>query len=113
MFPFLPRVQRGRIILRPAQWRIHKDAFGPSQAFQTWLENWRKEWDVPRHVFLSNGDNRLILDLEQSIEAEELRAEVQQLPENGSVVVQEVTPDFTEAWLLGSEGHYFSEMIVS
>lgn len=114
-FPFLPRVQMGRIVLRPAQWRIRKEAFSSdsAQAFHSWLQKWRDEWDVPQHVCLSAGDNRLILDLDQTIETEELRAEVQRLHDGGSVIVQEVVPDFEQAWLADREGHYFSEMVVS
>ena len=115
MFPFLPRIQKGRSILRPAQWRIHKSALSgfSHETFHSWLESWRKKWNVPRHVSLSVGDNRLILDLDQSRESDELWTDIQQLKDSGSVVMQEVTPDFNEAWLSGSEGHYFSEMIVS
>jgi len=114
-FPFLPRAQRGRIVLRPAQWTIYRGAFLPDSpdAFQHWLANWRDEWDVPRHVCLSSGDNRLILDLDQTVEAEELRAELRKIREGGSVVVQEVLPHLDDAWLTGAEGHYFNEVVVS
>lgn len=105
-FPFLPRVQKGRTVLRPAQWRIDKNTLPQ-------LDNWRREWLVPRHICLSAGDNRLILDLDQEVEAEELRSELKRLPEGGTLMVQEVLPDLNEAWLTGAEGHYFSEMVVS
>jgi lantibiotic biosynthesis protein len=113
-FPHLPRVQAGRIVLRPAQWRIHKDDLttGSADAYRRSLDRWREEWDVPRHVFLSAGDNRLVLDLEQAAQAAELRSELQKLPEGGSVIVQEVLPGFDEAWLPGPGGLYYSEFIV-
>lgn len=105
-FPYLPRVQSGRVVLRPAQWRIHKDEW-------LGLPRWRDDWDVPRHVCLSVGDNRLVLDLDQADQAVELDAEVRRLGEGLSVVVQEVVPALDELWLTGPDGHYYSELVVS
>jgi thiopeptide-type bacteriocin biosynthesis protein len=114
-FPFLPRLQKGQIVLRPAQWRIQKATcdFETMAAFEQWLHSWRAEWDVPRHVCLSAGDNRLVLDLEQEEEAAELRAELQKLHKEGAIVVQEVLPAFHEAWLGGPSGYHFNEFVLS
>jgi lantibiotic biosynthesis protein len=115
IFPYLPRVQVGRIVLRPAQWRIQKDDFTieTAAAYRNSLDRWRAQWDVPRHIFLSIGDNRLVLDLDQEAQAAELKAELQKLPVGGSVIVQEVLPRLDEAWMTGPGGHYYSEFIVS
>ena len=96
IFPYLPRVQAGRIVLRPAQWRIHKDdiTIETNTAYRLSLDRWRAEWDVPRHIFLTIGDNRLVLDLDQDAQAAELKVELQKLPVGGSVIVQEVLPGF-------------------
>jgi thiopeptide-type bacteriocin biosynthesis protein len=114
-FPYLPRVQAGRIVLRPAQWRIQKGeiAVESAAAFRSSLDRWRAEWDVPRLVSLTVGDNRLILDLDRDEEAAELKAEIQKLGEFQSITVQEVLPTLEEAWLQGEEGHYYSELVVS
>ena len=64
-------------------------------------------------MFLSVGDNRLVLDLDHNSQAEELRSELLGLPEGGAVIVQEVFPSLDDAWLPGPEGHYYSEFIVS
>jgi class I lanthipeptide synthase len=106
-FPYLPRVQAGRVVLRPAQWRIHKDDWVD-------LRCWRNEWDVPKHVCLSVGDNRLVLDLDHAAQAAQLEAEIKKLTgEGASIVVQEVVPALDESWLAGPEGHYYSELVVS
>lgn len=114
-FPYLPRVQVERIVLRPAQWRIQKDALTieTKAAFRYRLDTWRAEWNVPQYVFLTIGDNRLALDLDQDAQAAELKAELQKLPDGGSVILQEVLPRFDEAWMTGPDGHYYSEFIVS
>ena len=83
-----------------------------AQDFGESLADWRKRWDVPQHVCLSNGDNRLTLDLDREFEAAELRAELRKLKEE-SLVLQELFPALDEAWLEGSEGHYYSELVVT
>ncbi len=105
-FPFLPRVQHGHIVLRPAQWRLHKDDD---------VARRRTQWDVPRHVLLSVGDNRLVLDLDQPSQVDEVRAELQKLTDDGggAIILQEVVPALDEAWLEGPDGHYYSELTVS
>ena len=114
-FQYLPRVQTGRIALRPAQWRIQKGeiAIESPSAFRDSLDRWRAEWDAPQLISLSVGDNRLILDLDQDAEAAELKAEIQKLGDGQSITVQEVLPTLDEAWLQGEDGHYYSELVVS
>jgi lantibiotic biosynthesis protein len=114
-FPYLPRVQTGRIVLREAQWRIqHGDLNGKSLAdFCKDLARWRQAWSVPRYVCLSVGDNRLILDLDQSDQRKELHAEVQKLQPGESIIVQEIFPEVGKTWLTGPGGTYYSELIAS
>lgn len=114
-FPCLPRVQMGRIVLREAQWRIqHGDL--SSQSFGEFcgdLARWRKQWDVPRYVCLSVGDNRLILDLDQDDQRRQIHTELQKLHPGGSFLLQEVLPEINEAWLTGPGGTYNNELIAS
>jgi len=114
-FPYLPRVQVGRIVLRPAEWRIHKNDFlaKKPEDYRRALTEWRARWDVPQHVCVSFGDNRLVLDLEQDAQVAELAAELRKLPENGAIVVQEVVPVLEDSWLAGTEGQYYTEFIAS
>jgi hypothetical protein len=72
----------------------------------------RRLWDVPRHVCLTAGDNRLILDLEEEAQASEIKAELDKLTEGGWLVLQEVVPALDEAWLPGPEGTYYFEFIL-
>ena len=114
-FPYLPRVQAGRVVLRLAQWRIQKDdlKIDSPDAYRHSLDLWRATWDVPRHVFLSVGDNRLVIDLDQDSQAAELKAELKKLNDGGALIVQEVLPQLDETWLPGPGGHYYSEFTVS
>jgi thiopeptide-type bacteriocin biosynthesis protein len=107
-FPFLPRVQSGRVVLRPAEWKIPKGAGVDLER----LEKWRRDWDVPRHVALAMGDNRLVLDLDREDQVRQLALEMRHLSDGQSLLVQEVVPALEDAWLTGGEGHYYSEIIV-
>ena len=109
-FPFLPRVQTGRIVLRPAEWNISKDVVDP--AAPTSIAAWRAAWDVPRHIAISFGDNRLVLDFDLPDHVQQLAAEVSALADGRSLVVQEVLPALDDVWLTGRDGHYCSELIV-
>ena len=118
-FPFLPRVQVGRIVLRPAEWRITAEMSArelpadSAGAFREALAAWRERWWAPRHLYLSLGDNRLLLDLENPVQADQLREELKGLKEGGAVTLQEVIPAVDENWLPGPDGHYAAEFVVS
>src|SRR5262249_29476302 len=78
--PVLPRVQSGRIVLSLAQWRIDdpiRKALSPLDParFASAFHDWRARWQVPRHVYLSFGDNRLLIDLDCRTQVEELRTD--------------------------------------
>jgi thiopeptide-type bacteriocin biosynthesis protein len=102
-FPFLPRVQSGRVILALAQWRVD-----PASE----LEEWRERWSVPRHVYLAAGDNRLLLDLDDEEHVELLREELRRLPEGHAALLQEALPGPAEAWLPGPGGGHVVELVV-
>ena len=98
-FPFLPRIRVGRVVLAPAQWQVDRAALDD-------FEQWRKRWQVPRHVYLTLRDNRLLLDLDQPAHVAQLRAE--SLP----LRLNEALPGLDQAWLPGPDGHYVSELMV-
>jgi thiopeptide-type bacteriocin biosynthesis protein len=117
-FPFLPRVQSGRIVLSLAQWHIDastRNSELPAEsptAFREALRRWRELWQVPRHVYLSFGDNRLLLNLEDTAQVEQVREEVHRLQEGGYVVLQEALPAPDQAWATGPDGHFLTELMV-
>ena len=115
--PFLPRVQHGRLVLAPAQWRIDErtrdDELAPEPLafFAERLGAWRERWDVPRFVYLTVGDNRLLLDLNDAAQVAELRTELHQL-EDSVVVLHEALPGPSDVWTPGPDGHYMTELVV-
>jgi lantibiotic biosynthesis protein len=115
--PVLPRVQAGRAVLCPAQWRIDSKvrnelAAESSGAFNAALRTWRDRWQVPRHVYLCYGDNRLLLDLDSEPQAEQLRSEVRKLAEGAQLLLQEALPAPEHAWVNGPGGRFITELMV-
>jgi thiopeptide-type bacteriocin biosynthesis protein len=115
-FPFLPRVQRGRVVLALAQWRVDPAAgelaAAPAGGFAAALAAWRERWSVPRHVYLAVADNRLLLDLDDPEHVELLREELGGLTEGRSALLQEALPGPAEAWLPGPDGGHITELVV-
>ncbi len=118
-FPFRPRVQVGRIVLAPAEWRIdtlNRQRDLPTDSppkFRAAVERWRAQWQVPQLVALTMGDNRLLLDLEDDRQLDEFRAELHTLREGGAILLQEVLPTPDQVWLPGPGGHFVTELVVS
>ncbi|WP_171166636.1 lantibiotic dehydratase [Streptomyces sp. I05A-00742] len=119
--PFLPRLVRDRIVLSPAQWNVTDNTVvpeGEGSEDERWfrgVRRWRREWRVPRHVYLVEFDNRLLLDLEHPSFAAELAAQLRKARGQGRqrVTVQEMLPDFDHLWLRDETGApYLSEVIV-
>jgi lantibiotic biosynthesis protein len=115
--PVLPRVQVGRVLLCPAQWRIGARlplelSADSAATFVTALRKWRTGWQVPRYVYLSFGDNRLLLDLDDEAQAEELRLEIRRLTDGSQILLQEALPAPEQAWVEGPDGRFVSELIV-
>jgi len=115
--PVLPRVQVGRVVLCPAQWRIDarvRAELAPDSpvTFSAGLRTWRTRWQVPRYVYLSVGDNRLLLDLDDEAQADQLRAEIRRLAEGAQLLLQEALPAPEHAWVGGPGGHFITELMV-
>lgn len=116
---FLPRVVHKKIVLSPAQWNLRLSMIeltgeGSHEArFFRSLQQWRKQWRVPRYVYLADFDNRLLLDLEHPLTVAELHAELKKINEHTSIGLQEMLPDFEHLWLHDQKQRpYITELVV-
>lgn len=99
--PFLPRVRYGRTILSPATWRFED----PDGDWEAAFARWRREWEVPPLVFLGEGDQRILLDLDRP----EFRKEAERaFSRDGKLVLREM---ISRPWAEGPEGHYCFEAV--
>lgn len=120
-FAFLPRVQVGRSILHCAQWKL--DSFARlgnapvdrAASFIDWFARWRELWKVPRRIYLTSGDYRLLYDLDDPAQVDDLRDELLGNLRSGSeCLLQEGLPGPEHAWLTSSAGgHHLAELVVS
>jgi len=112
--PYLPRVKYGRCVLAAARWKLsaHLPAFGPEMSDEAWdeaFQAFRREWNLPRFVFLTQTDNRILLDLEQATHIEEIRRDYARLGAGQSVILTELgmaADEFPE----GGQGRYVLEL---
>jgi len=122
--PFLPRLtiphgSQAMIVLTPARWNLDASTIqlrGEGSREARWfagLQQWRSRWRVPRYVYLTQADNRLLLDLEHPLMAAELFEELSTLKGGQQVILQELLPDFDHLWLTDTKGAgYFCEIVV-
>ena len=110
-FPYLPRVQAGRVVLRPASWRLGPEVLAgtPTAGLPAVLRRWRDDWAVPRYVRLGGGDRRLLLDLDDPAQAGQVTDE---LGRGRPVVLHEAVPGPGDAWLPGPGGRFLTELVV-
>jgi thiopeptide-type bacteriocin biosynthesis protein len=88
--PFLPRVRHGSVVLARARWRVTADEVGGARQVGTAdLDALRVRRRLPRHVVLAQGDNRLVLDLDDDLGIANLRRE---LRAGGDVRLEELLP---------------------
>jgi len=122
--PFLPRLvitiaPSTRLVISPARWNLLAEKITPTGEGSTavrWfqgLQEWRKQWRVPRYVYLTEADNRLLLDLEHPLMVSELYDELRKHDGTNQVSLEELLPDFEHLWLRDEQdAGYFAEIVV-
>ena len=116
---FVPRVRVGKVILRPAEWHLKKISLSvkkdelSSIDFEKQFRRWCKHWNVPSEVYLTYGDNRLLLDLNQPDCVNEIHKALKKHGEISQVILQEFLPNKSHAWIKGNRGHHLSEVVFS
>jgi thiopeptide-type bacteriocin biosynthesis protein len=124
--PFLPRLfltagppaKLAKLVISPARWRLgartiaHQGEGAEETRWFRGLGAFREQWRVPRYVYLTWVDNRLLLDLENPLMAAQLRAELKKLKDDAQLVLEELLPDFEHLWLRDAQdAGYFAEIV--
>lgn len=115
-YEYCPRIVYKHVIIRPETWVISKDILNlaneSKQEFNKKFVQFRQKWSVPRYVFLTEFDNRLLLDLENPMHVSEIYAMVKR--ENTSIInLLELTCNFDEYAMKDKNGHpYVTEIVV-
>jgi lantibiotic biosynthesis protein len=113
--PFLPRVQYQKIILSPAKWKLTPELLGFQQEpdDRVWnekFENWKKEWMVPRFVYMGATDERILFDLAHPDHCKILKRE---LFHKGKMVLFESFHEKKSYWIKDLEAgeHFIGEFV--
>lgn len=115
--PYLPRVRVGRIMLSRARWNVTKEELrvlaaargGEAGAGFRAVQTWRAQRGLPRLVTLGEGDNTLLVDLDNALSVESF---IQLVKESEEAVLEELFPGADELCARGPEGRFVHELIV-
>lgn len=113
---YLPRVRYKNIILSEANWKISVKSLEnliketDSKKLMEEVRNWQTQLKLPRFVFLADGDNKLLIDLESR---ESIRVFLNMLSNRRQITLEEALCDHY-ALTKDTEGFsYMHECIVS
>lgn len=112
--PKLPRIRYSKTILSPAQWNVdlrlmdNGSNIEDEVQWKTAFERWKKEWRVPRYVFMVANDQRVLLDLDNPLHAMDLRRE---LRSKDRVTLHEMLGGFDGQWVESSRGPHVTECV--
>jgi len=119
-FEYSPRLTYGKVIIRPETWYISKKILGIEEAkkdnnknvFEQKFDSYRQSWKTPRFVFMNEGDNRLMLDLDNHAH----RIEIYNTLKKGghsSITLTELGCDFNNyASVNKNEKTYVTEIVL-
>jgi len=111
---FLPRVTQGRLVLSRARWVVTGEelkklkTLGAAARFDH-LQALRRARSLPRFVVVPDGDNELMVDLDNVLSIE---AMADLLHSRASLVLTEMLPGADELCSAGPEGRYVHEVIL-
>jgi thiopeptide-type bacteriocin biosynthesis protein len=111
---FLPRVKSGRLVLERARWRLSEEEIkrltGASGAAQfAEVQRLRTERRLPRWVLLGDGDNELLVDLDNVLSVE---GWLDVLEGRREALLFELFPGPGELCARGPEGRFVHELVV-
>jgi thiopeptide-type bacteriocin biosynthesis protein len=111
---YLPRVVTGRLVLARARWRVTRAelrALGQAQGAARFriVQEWRRRRELPRRVLLAEGDNDLLIDLDNVLSID---AFAEMVKEREAAVLLEPFPGPDELCARGPEGRFVHELVV-
>ena len=107
---FLPRVRSGRVVLQRARWKLSAEEITAlcAGSFAA-VQRLRTERRMPRHLLLADGDNELLVDLDNILSVE---AWLDVLEGRGEASLFELFPSPDDLCARGPEGRFVHELVV-
>lgn len=118
-YSFLPRVEYDNLILHEATWivnqkeiKVLKDTLNQNDDFEKAVKNFKTSLELPQYVTLMDGDNKLLINLDNLTMVKMLISLVKKRPR--FTLVEFLFSDNENATVKGKEGeNYTNEFIVS
>jgi thiopeptide-type bacteriocin biosynthesis protein len=112
--PFLPRLTHGRLVLARASWwmteeEIKRLAKTVGASRYAAVQEWRQRRRLPRLVTLADGDNELLVDLDNPLAID---AFLDVVEERDRARLHELFPGPEELVARGPEGRFVHELVV-
>lgn len=90
----LPGIRYKNILLSPAEWKVDPltldlDQKISGKEFVDYFKKWRKEREIPRYVYQTRSDNRVLLDLENRFHLELLEYDFKRLSKGQTIRITE------------------------
>ncbi|WP_322923287.1 lantibiotic dehydratase [Paenibacillus campi] len=102
---YLPRVVYKHNILSLATWNLNGKSLkiAPSATFEQWQEavhGWISTYNVPRYVYVTESDNRILFDLNSELHVQQLYMEWSKLGDQAVMVLTETGFDNIEQFIV-------------
>jgi thiopeptide-type bacteriocin biosynthesis protein len=112
--PFLPRVTHGKIVLSRAAWWMTGDEIKSVAKVQgnarwTAVQDWRRRRKLPRLLMLADGDNELLVDLDNVLSID---AFLDVIEERDRARLIELFPEPDRLIASGPEGRFVHEVVI-
>lgn len=112
---FLPRVRCGRIVLARARWLAKRrelvdlsNLHDEGSRFDA-VNRWRETKRMPRFVYLTEGDNELLVDFEDRLAVDVF---LEEALKKSATVITEMFPTPDNLWVSGPEGKFAHELVI-
>ncbi|MBA3706519.1 MAG: lantibiotic dehydratase, partial [Bacteroidetes bacterium] len=113
-YKFLPRAEYKNVVLARAKWQLSKSDFQvlldeKKSSYITDIGEWRKQWNIPQYVVLADGDNELLVNLEDELSIKML---VSSIKNRDKIVLEEFLFDIDNLIIKDKNGNgYTNEFI--
>lgn len=114
---FTPRIRYRKSIIYPTTWRLNNEILNltkrkySKEGFYKSMGKWKNDWKVPKFVYLQEGDNRLLLNLENKMHLNELYYILSKNVDN-NITITEIEGEIEDRIAEGKDGKYLTEIVV-
>lgn len=114
-FYYIPRIRYDKVIFIPSTWILSSKVLGidldksNKEEFYNAIKKWMGMWKVPQFVYFKQADNRLLLNLNNTLHLNEI---FYVLSKNSEITITEIEGSLDDTWVKGSDGNYVAEFSI-